>query len=136
MNITRFTVSAAVIGLLGSSIAFAQTATPPESTTSPSSASSPSQRDATRNSASEAPATSEDAATAHQREAMAAPKTMKECMDQQAAKKDGMSKSDMTKACEAQMKMQKDRTHMSKAPANTPSTTPQNSESAPAPSPK
>ena len=113
MNIVRSTVSAAVIGMLGSTIAFAQTATPPESTTSPSSASSPSQRDATRNSAAETPATTgsqpADASTPHQREAMAGhPKTMKECMDQHAAKKDGMSKSDMTKACEAQLKTQTD----------------------------
>jgi cytoskeletal protein RodZ len=142
MNIIRFTVSAAVIGVLSSTIAFAQQTPPPESTTSPSSASSPSQRDATRNSASEAPATSgaqpADASTAHQREAMAGhPKTMKECMDQQAAKKDGMSKSDMTKACDEQMKMQKDRTHMSKAPANSPTTTtPKESEGESTSSPK
>ena len=129
MNIIRSTVSAAVIGVLGSTIAFAQTAPPPQSTTTPSSASSPSQREATRNSATETPATSgtqpSDASTAHQREAMAGhPKTMKECMDQQAAKKDGMSKADMTKACDAQMKMQTDRTHMSKAPSNAPADAP------------
>ena len=110
MNIIRFTVSAAVVGVLSSTLAFAQTATPPDSTTNPSSASSPSQRDATRTPATEAPAASPDAATPHQREAMAAPKTMKECMDQQAAKKDGTSKSDMKKTCDARMKAQKDST--------------------------
>ncbi len=129
MNIIRFTVSAAVIGVLGSTVGFAQNATPPDSTTSPSSASSPSQREATRNSATETPATSgaqpADASTTHQRQAMAGhPKSMKECMDQQAARNEGASKSDMTKTCKEQMKMQKDRTHMSKAPTNAPTTAP------------
>jgi hypothetical protein len=43
--------------------------------------------------------------------------TMKECMDARAATTPGMSKDAMTKACDDQMKMQKDRTHMSNAPA-------------------
>jgi hypothetical protein len=139
MNITRFAVSAAVVGVLGSTMVFAQTANPPQSTTSPSSASSPSQRDSTRSTTdtAETPATAgaqpSDAATPHQREAMAGKtQTMKECMDERAARNDGMSKADMTKACNDQIKMQKERAHLSKAPTSTS----KDSASQPAPSPK
>ena len=58
--------------------------------------------------------------------------TMKECMDAQAAKDSEMSKADMTKACEQQMKMQKDRARMSKAPT----TTPNSSDDSRTPAPK
>ena len=127
MKFTPITVTAAVVGIFGAATCFAQTPSPPASTTSPSSASSPSQRDATRSPASETAATSgsqpADASTPHQREAMGGKnQTMKECMDAQAVKNSGMSKDAMTKACDDQMKMQKDRTHMSKAPATTPKT--------------
>lgn len=124
MKSTHMTLTAAVLGILAASSCFAQTATPPESATSPSSASSPSQRDATRSPAAESSATpsqSSQTSTPHQREAMGGKtQTMKECMDAQAAKTSGMSKADMTKACDEQMKMQKDRAHMSKAPTTMP----------------
>lgn len=121
MKSTPVTVTAALIGIFAALACFAQTPSPPASTTSPSNASSPSQRDATRSPATEAPATSasqpSDASTPHQREAMGGKtQTMKECMDAQAAKNSAMSKADMTKACNDQMKMQKDHARMSKAP--------------------
>ena len=136
MNMTPVRVTAAVIGILGAAACFAQTPSPPTSTTSPSSASSPSQRDATRSPAAESPATGGSqpsaASTPHQREAMGKPQTMKDCMDTQASTNSGMSKSDMTKACDEQMKKQKDHAHMSKAPANSPNS----SDSSQAPAPK
>jgi hypothetical protein len=50
--------------------------------------------------------------------------TMKQCMDAQAAKASGMSKAAMTKACDEQMKMQKDRAHTPKNDDGSPTTTP------------
>ena len=113
MKFTPITIAAVVVGIFGAATCFAQTPSPPASTTNPSSASSPSQRDATRTPAAETPATPQsdpsDASTPHQRMAMGGKhQTMKECMDAQAAKASGMSKADMTKACNEQMKMQKD----------------------------
>ena len=111
----------ALAGLLGSAIASAQTQAPPQSTTSPSSASTPAQRDSTRSPAAEAPPSPgtqpADASTPHQREAMAShDQTIKACMDRQARDKPGMSKSDMTKACDAQMKSHKDTTPTTPTP--------------------
>ena len=54
--------------------------------------------------------------------------TMKECMDAQTAKAPEASKADMTKACEDQMKRQKERARMSKAP--------ETKDSTPTPAPK
>ncbi len=122
MKLPSITITAAALGIFGAATCFAQTPSPPASTTSPSSASSPSQREATRSPAAETAATAasqpSDASTPHQREAMGGKsQTMSGCMDAQAARNSGMSRSDMTKACDQQMKMQKDRAHMSKAPA-------------------
>lgn len=144
MKSSSLTITAAVLGILGASTCFAQTPNPPASGTSPSSASSPSQREATQSRTAESQATpspSSDTSTPHQREAMAGKKqTMKECMDTQAAKTSGMSKADMTKACDEQMKMQKDRERLSKAPATTPATTPpttpKNDDASQTPAPK
>jgi hypothetical protein len=58
--------------------------------------------------------------------------TMKQCMDAQAAKTSAMTRSEMTKACDEQMKMQKDREHLAEAPAKTPI----DSSSSPTPAPK
>jgi hypothetical protein len=46
--------------------------------------------------------------------------TLQQCMDAQAAKNSGMSRSEMTKTCNQQMKMQKDYQHLSEAPATPP----------------
>ncbi len=139
MNITRFAVSVALTGALCASLGYAQAPSPSPSTTSPSSASSPQQRDSTHSNANETPATSgtdpADASSPHQRLAtadsspQAKQKMMKDCMSQQAAKTPDMSKSDMTKACNDQMKMQKDHASMSKAPANAPKDTNSSAES-------
>jgi hypothetical protein len=58
--------------------------------------------------------------------------TLQQCMDAQAAKNSGMSRSEMTKTCNQQMKMRKDQEHLSQAPA----TTPHHSDSTPTPAPK
>jgi len=106
---------------------------PPASTTNPSAASSPSQREATRSPAAETPAPTADttdAPTPHQRQAMGGkPQTMKQCMDAQAAKDSGKTHSEMTKACNEQMKMQKDYERLSEAPKN-------NTDSSRTPAPK
>ncbi len=115
---------AAALGIFGAALCGAQTPSPPANatnpSTNPSSASSPSQREATRSSANESPATeseSSQASTPHQKVAVAGKtQTMKECMDAQSAKNSGMSKSDMTKACEQQMKGQKERAPTSAMP--------------------
>ena len=133
MNITRFVVSVAAASALCASIAYAQTPDPAASPSSPSSASSPSQRGATQSNATEAPATPgaepSDASSPHQRDAMkpaagqdkvSAKQKMKDCMSEQSAKNAGISKSDMTKACHDQMKMQKDHSNLSSAPADAP----------------
>jgi hypothetical protein len=107
MNIFRVTGATAILSVLAAGTAFAQTPSPPASTSTPSSASSPSQREATSSSAKESPASApSDAATAHQREAMGGKQTMKQCMDAQSASNPSKSKSDMTKACEDHMKKQ------------------------------
>lgn len=123
MKFTPITVTAALVGILGAAACFGQTPSPPDSTTSPSSASSPSQRDATQSPTTETPTSQpSDASTPHQREAMGGKnQSMKQCMDAKAAANtSGMSAADMTKACQDQMKMQKDRAHMSKAPDTAP----------------
>jgi hypothetical protein len=58
--------------------------------------------------------------------------TLQQCMDAQAAKNSGMSRSEMTKTCNQQMKMQKDHEHLSQGRA----TTPNDSDSAHTPAPK
>jgi hypothetical protein len=118
MPTIRLAVGSALVGLLGSAVLFAQAPSPPPSTSNPSAASSPSQRDATRSPAAEAaPAPGDqpaDASTPHQREAMASSdKAMKTCMDRQARATPDASKSDMTKACNDQMKAQRE--HLSKS---------------------
>lgn len=130
MKFPSITIATAVAAL-GVATCFAQAPSPPASTTNPSNASSPSQRDSTRLPAAETPAESQskpsDATTPHQRQAMASkPHTMKECMDMQAAKNPDMSRSDMTKACNDQMKMHKDSATKSKS-----STTDDSHESSP-----
>lgn len=104
-----------------SATCFAQTSSPPAGTMKPDTSSN-SERDATRNSSagksSSGPAS---ASSPHQREATGAKdQTMKECMDAQVAKNSSMSSAAMTKACEEQMKMQKERARMSKAPETMP----------------
>ena len=126
MKSAPITTSALVLGLFAAATCLAQTPSPPASNTNPSAASSPSQRDATRSPAAETPANSQskpsDASTPHQHEAMAGKnQTMKECTDAQAAKNPSMSKADITKACDDQMKMQKDRARLSKSPDSAPS---------------
>ena len=111
MKLAPLKMTAIVLGLFAAATCMAQTPSPPASDSNPSAASSPSQREATRSPAAEAPATSEskpsDASTPHQHEAMAGKhQTMKECTDAQAAKNPSMSKADITKACNDQMKMQ------------------------------
>ncbi len=123
MQTIRVTVGSALVSLLSSAVLMAQTTTPPASTTSPSAASSPSQRDATRSPATEAnPSAADqpsDASTPHQRQAMAShEQMMKTCMDRQAKATPQASKSDMTKACNEEMKAQKE--HLSKAHPDTP----------------
>jgi len=118
MPTIRLAVGSALVGLLGSAVLFAQAPSPPPSTSSPSAASSPSQRDATRSPAAEAaPSPGDqpaDASTPHQREAMASPEqAMKNCMARQARATPDASKSEMTKACNDQMKAQKE--HLSKS---------------------
>lgn len=125
MKIRHFSIAMAVASVLCASVGYAQTPSPSNST-SPSSASSPSQRDATHSSATESSTTTgtdpANASTPAQRDAMKGSKDqmMKDCMAQQSAKNSGMSKSDMTKACNDQMKMQRDHAGMSKAPADAP----------------
>jgi hypothetical protein len=125
MKFTPVSVTSAVIALLAATLCVAQTPSPPASTTTPSSASSPSQREATRSPAAEtgtAPRSdASDTSTPHQRQAMGdKAQTMKQCMDAQAAKTSAMTQSEMTKVCNDQMKMQKDREHLAEAPAKTP----------------
>lgn len=109
-----YIVSMAVMAVLGTTLAVAQTPANPPST-DPSSASTPAQREATRTNEGETPATSgsqpADASSPHQRDAMGKSQTMKQCMDAQAAKNSAMSKSDMKKACDAQMKSHKETAH-------------------------
>jgi hypothetical protein len=132
MNISRVATAMSIASVLFTSAAFAQTPSPPDSTSSPSSASSPSQREATHSPAKESSTSApSDATTAHQRQAMAGKKmTMKECMDAHTAAQPTMARSDMTKACDMQMKNQKDSTAMPKPSATmpkgheTPATTP------------
>ena len=111
----------ALIGLmaLGSaSLASAQTAPPPDSTT-PSSASSPSQRAATSSHAVEAPVTNEttpaSAASPHQQQVTSSAKSggstsqerkkmMKECMTAEKNKNSGMTKDEMKSTCMNQAK--------------------------------
>jgi hypothetical protein len=105
MKSTRFTAVIATASVLFASACLAQTATP--------------------NPPSEAPVASgsrpSDASSPHQREAMGGKnQTMKECMDTQSAKTPQMAKGDMTKACDEQMKAQKNRAH----PATDTGTTP------------
>jgi hypothetical protein len=109
MKISRIAGATAILSMLVASTAFAQTPSPPESTSTPSSASSPSQRDATRSPAKESStAEPSNSSTAHQREAMGSKhQTMKQCMDAQGMSHPGKSKSDMTKSCEDQMKKHK-----------------------------
>lgn len=109
MKISSIAAATAVFSMLVAATAFAQAPSPPASTSAPSSASSPSQREATHSSAKESPASEpSDAATAHQRQAMGMKQqTMKQCMDAQGVSHPGKSKSDMTKACEDQMKKEK-----------------------------
>jgi len=118
MPTIRLAAGSALLGLLASAALVAQTPSPPQSTSSPSAASSPSQRDATRSPAAEAsPAPGDqpaDASTPHQRSAMAShEQAMKTCMDRQARATPDASKSEMTKACNDQMKAQKE--HLSKS---------------------
>jgi hypothetical protein len=97
MKTARYIVSATALALFGSTLALAQTPTPPPSTQPPT---------------TERPPTTgpdpADASTPHQREATGN-KTMQQCMDEQAAKNPSMSKSDMTKVCKEQMKARKDK---------------------------
>jgi hypothetical protein len=135
MQTIRVAAGTALVGLLGSAVLFAQTPSPPQSTTSPSSASTPHQRDATRSPASEASTTPgaepSDASTPHQRQAAAGhAKAMKACMDRQAKATPQASKSEMTKACNEEMQAQKE--HLSEAHPNPPP----KDDSSPAPAPR
>lgn len=122
MKTTPYSIALIAAGALCASALYAQTPSPSTAPTDPSAASSPSQREATHNSSTEsAPATGTDPASAStpaQRDAVKGSKAqmMKDCMAQQAEKTPTMSKSDMTKACNEQMKMHKDHADMSKAP--------------------
>jgi hypothetical protein len=121
MKFTPIPVTATVVGIFAATLGVAQTPSPPASTTNPNSASRPSQRETTHSSAAETSAPSSPdpagASTPHQRQAMGGKgQTMQQCMDAQAAKNSGMSRSDMTKTCNQQMKMQKDHEHLSQAP--------------------
>jgi hypothetical protein len=127
MNTKRLAIALAVASALCASAGYAQTPAPSQSTTTPSSASSPSQREATGNKASESTSPPADASTPHQQKATkiatAEDKTshdqmMKDCMDKQAARNNTMSKSGMTKACEDQLKTQKDQSGKLKAPTD------------------
>jgi len=103
MKFIPATVLTTAAAILATTMCFAQTPTPPGRTTSPAASTAP-------------PAA--DASMPHQRETMGNKnQTMKECMDTH-AKVTGMSRSDMTTACNDQMKMQQDRMHDgSKMPA-------------------
>jgi len=131
----RLAVGSALVSLLGSAMLMAQAPSPPSSTSNPSAASSPSQRDATRTPSTESTASESatspgdkpaDASTPHQREATAShEQAMKTCMDRQAKATPEASKAEMTKACNDQMKAEKE--HLSKAhpaPKDSPTTTP------------
>jgi cytoskeletal protein RodZ len=104
---------ATLIGLiaLGSaSLVSAQTASPPDSTTSPSAASSPTQRDATSSHSAETPTTDgtnpASASSPHQQQVTGTEKQkmMKDCMAAEKAKNTGASKSEMKSTCRAQGK--------------------------------
>jgi hypothetical protein len=120
MQTIRVAALSALVGLLGSAVLVAQTPNPPppHNTTNPSSASSPHQRDTTRSptpeanpSAADQPA---DASSPHQRQATAShEQAMKACMDRQAKATPQASKAEMTKACNEQMKAQKE--HLSES---------------------
>lgn len=111
MKTVHLAQSGIAVLLLTSSFCLAQTPAPPQNSTNPSSASSPSQREATQKPSTEAPTSSASqpsaASTPHQRETMKKPQSMAECMEAQAAHKPSLSKEDMTKACNEQMKGQK-----------------------------
>lgn len=129
MQTIRLAVGTALVGLLGSAALMAQDPNPPSSTSNPSAASSPSQRDATRSSTSEAAPTPgdspSDASTPHQREAMAShDKAMKTCMDKQAKATPEATKAEMTKACNDQMKAEKERLSKAHPAPKDSSTTP------------
>jgi hypothetical protein len=121
MRISRAAGAMSIATLFVAATAFAQAPSPPQSTSTPSSASSPSQREATSSPAKESSTSApSDATTAHQREAMGNHQTMKQCMDKQASMSAGKSQSDMTKACEEQMKKQKNLPAVSQGPTATP----------------
>ena len=109
MSAHRTLLLAALISLVPTALAMAQSQTMP-SDTSPSSASSPAQRDSTSTSATEAPTTDGTnpaaASTPHQQQAtrMASKQAMKQCIAKQQSDNSGMSAADAKKACKAQMK--------------------------------
>jgi hypothetical protein len=114
MNQRRITTFVALLAIVTTTLAVAQTS-PTSDTTAPSAASSPAQRTGTSSSATESPSTNgtdpSAASTPHQNLVTAGAATshqqMKDCMTKEKAKDSSVSKDQMKKTCTEQMKTSK-----------------------------